>query len=177
MFTLASAAAALLRHHVRFDGEVSPILVQLHHLQRLVGHGHAAGGPLRHIATLDVGVEEDGVVVGSHQGEDTGAVAVVDGGGVGTHEVPLQGHGEAPQPTDVTPRRAVGAGSGGPLSSHHLVGSGHRLQGLEQEERTVLTPSCCGVYEERYAAISVTHSAETGCDITSTGGEQLNACT
>ena len=53
----------------------------------------------------------------------------------------LQGHGETPQAADGAPGRASGAGSGGPQSDLQLVGPGHRLQGLQEEEGPVLVLS------------------------------------
>ena len=60
----ASAAATLPRHNIWFNGQISPVLVQVHDLQGLVGHGHAARGALLRVPALDVGVQQDGVVVG-----------------------------------------------------------------------------------------------------------------
>lgn len=114
--------------------------IKLGHVQRLVGHGHAARRPLTHVPAADVEVQQAHVVVGA---VGAGAVAVVDVGRVRTHQVPFQGDGEAPQPAGGAPPGGVGVRSGGPQSPLHLVGVGHRLQGLQQEKSMVLSLSCC----------------------------------
>ncbi len=118
------------------------MFIQVHHLQGFVDHRHTARRPLVHVLTLNVGVEQDGVVVGIGQGENTRAVAVVDVGGVWTHKTSFKGHDEAPQPAYVGPHWVVGVSSGSPQSSMHLIRTGHRLQGLQQKKCTVLPLSC-----------------------------------
>lgn len=136
-----SAAPTLLGHHVWFNGERSPMFIQVHHLQGLVGQRHTARGALVHVPTLDVEVQQDGMVVGVCEGESTRAVAVVDVGSVGTHQAPLQGDAEARQTAHARPHRVTGVCSGGPQSRLQLVLTGHRLQGLQEEERTELALS------------------------------------
>lgn len=121
--------------------------IQEHHGHVFIGHGHAAGVPLCHTLVhgplpLNVGVEHDGMVGGVGQRKGARAVAVVDVGAVGADDVSLQGYGETPQATLVTSGWAVGTGSGGPQASLRLICSGHRLQGLQQQECTVLAGSC-----------------------------------
>lgn len=118
------------------------MFIQVHHLQGFVDHGHTARRPLVHILTLNVEVEQDSVVVGIGQGESTRAVAVVDVGGVWTDKTSFKGHSEAPQPAYVGAHWVVGASSGSPQSSLHLIRTGHRLQGLQQKKCTVLALSC-----------------------------------
>lgn len=118
------------------------MFIQIHHLEGIVGHGHAARSPLFRGPALSVGVEQDGVVVGVDQGEGARAAAVVDGGGVWTHDVPFEGDGEAAQPADVVPRRGVSALPAGPQSILQIIRVGHRLQGLQQKKGAVLAFSC-----------------------------------
>lgn len=118
------------------------MIVEVHHLQVFVGHRHTTRRPLVHIPTPNVGVEQDGMVVGIGQGESTKAMAVVDVGSVWTCKNLYKRHSEAPQPTYVAPLWVVGASSGGPQSSLQLICTGHRLQGLQQKKCPVLALSC-----------------------------------
>ncbi|KAG7235677.1 hypothetical protein INR49_002307 [Caranx melampygus] len=114
-----------------------------------IGQRYTARSPLIHVPTLDVEVEQDGMVVGIGEGESTRATAVVDVGSVWTHQTPLQGDGEARQTADARPHWVTGVCSGGPQSRLQLVLTGHRLQGLQEKERTELALSwrehkiCC----------------------------------
>lgn len=117
------------------------MFIQIHHLQGLVCQRHTARRPLVHVPALDVEVQQDGMVVGVGEGESTRAAAVVDVGGVGTHQAPLQGDAEAGQTAHAPPHWVTGVCSGGPQSRLQLVLTGHRLQGLQEEERTELAPS------------------------------------
>lgn len=146
--SLSSPASALRRHHVGQGPQLGavPGEAQQHHVQVLVGHGHAAGGALVHRLVLgpaaaDVGAEQGGVVVGVGHGEGARAVAVVDVRRAGGHGDPVQGHGEAPQAAVPGPGGAVGVGPGAPRRPLRLVGTAHRLQGLQQQEGPVLALS------------------------------------
>lgn len=117
--------------------------MQQHHVHVFIGHGHAAGRALVHglvggPLTVDVGVEQGGVVDGVDHGEGADAVAVVDVGRAGTHGESFQGHGEAPQLAGFFPGWGVGVGSDGPQAPLHLIGTADRLQGLQQQEGPVL---------------------------------------
>lgn len=139
-------ALALCGHNVFVSYEFGPhaVRVQVHHVNVLVGHGHAAGRPLGRTLALvrDVKVEQDDVAAGVGQGQSARAVAVIDVGASGTDDVSLQGHGEAPQAALAAPGWAVGTGPGGPLASPRLVAPAHRLKGLEQQEGAVLAGPC-----------------------------------
>lgn len=117
------------------------MFIQIHNLKGVVGHRHTARSALIHILTLDVGVEQHGVVVGIDKRERTRAAAVVDGGCVWTHEMPFKGDGETLQPADVAPGLVIGVRPGGPRSAPLLIRVGHRLQGLQQQKGTVLVLS------------------------------------
>lgn len=137
-----SATSALTRQHVWLEADVSPFWFHFDHNQGIVGCGHTAGGPLLRVPILDVGVEQRGVVGGVAQGENARALAVVDSSRVGTQECLEQGHGETLQPARVGVHWLASAVSGGSQASLHLVSTGHRLQGPQQKESTVLAHSC-----------------------------------
>ena len=118
------------------------MFAEVHHLQGIVGHRHAAWRPLVHIPALYVEVEQHGMVVGIGQGESTRAMAVLDVDGVWTQSMPFKGNSEAPQSTYVGRHWVVGTGSDSSQSSLHLVCTGHRLQGLQQDKCSVLALSC-----------------------------------
>lgn len=144
----SSPTSALPHHHICQSPTLGfgPGRVQQHHVHVLIGHGDAAGGALVHglvgsPLTLDVGVEQGGVVGGVDHGEGTDALAVVDVGRAGTDGQSFQGHGEARQPAVFLPGWGVGVGSDGPQAPLPLVGPADCLQGLQQQEGPVLALS------------------------------------
>lgn len=124
---MLSATSTLLGYHVGLVRNGGGVAVELNHTHVVIRYGHAAEAAVQRLSTLDVAVQQDGVVVAVAQREAARSFAVVNVGCCRFQQVLLQRHGETLKVTLGDLCWSVLVVSCRPLRSFHCPSTQHSL--------------------------------------------------